>query len=102
RPKPVASPASLPVRRAGKRPPDPPPRAVLVTLPPGLLQSTHRQRAERSGPAVLRRRRPVGVRVTGHGNGEAPMQDGSALGGCEEQYRLLMECVTDFAIFFLD
>jgi PAS domain-containing protein len=25
-----------------------------------------------------------------------------ALGGAEEQHRLLMECVTDYAIFFLD
>jgi PAS domain S-box-containing protein len=27
---------------------------------------------------------------------------GRALGGAEEQHRLLMECVTDYAIFFLD
>jgi PAS domain S-box-containing protein len=46
----------------------------------------------------------VGERGTQHLPGEPleKLPPDHALGGAEEQHRLLMECVTDYAIFFLD
>src|SRR6516165_1642939 len=53
-------------------------------------------------PVEIQQVAPVDEHGMNHPLNEPTPERSSALGSAEEQHRLLMECVADYAIFFLD